>query len=327
MEQAGNELQADGGRAMKIVTVTLNPCIDKTFSVERVVADRKLEGQDVQEYPGGGGINVARAITRLCSEAQALWSCGGDMGNRLARLLDSEHVRHVPVPIEGDVRENLIVTDRSTGEQYQFGMPGPRLSTADQKRWVKHLREIPASVEYVVFSGSLPGAVSTKWYGELLRAVRRGPRVIVDTKRATLRRALDSGVYLVKPNVRELGEVVGRELAQDIEIEQAARELVEAGCAEVLLVSLGRGGAILVTADRIEHFSAPSVPARSKVGAGDSMVGGLTAALVENRPLDDAVRFGVAAGAAAVMNDGTELCRREDVERLYHSVRRQEACR
>lgn len=255
---------------MKIVTVTLNPCIDKTFSVERVVANRKLEGQDVQEYPGGGGINVARVITRLCSEAQALWSCGGDTGNRVARLLDSEHV---------------------------------------------------------VFSGSLPGAMSAEWYGELLCAVRRGPRVIVDAKRATLRRALDSGVYLVKPNVRELGEVVGRELAQDIAIEQAARELVAAGCAEVVLVSLGRGGAILVTADRLEHFSAPSVPTRSRVGAGDSMVGGLTAALVQKRTLDDAVRFGVAAGAAAVMNNGTELCRREDVERLYHSVRRQEASR
>lgn len=313
------------GRAMKTVTVTLNPCIDKTFSVERVVADRKLAGQDVQEYPGGGGINVARVITRLGGEVQALWSRGGDIGSRLARLLDAEHVPHVPVPIEGDVRENVIVTDRSTGEQYRFGMPGPRLSDADQKRWLENVRRIPASVEYVVFSGSLPGGVSADWYGELLRAVPRGPRIIVDTKRAALRRALDNGVYLVKPNALELGEIVGREMAHDADIEQAAREIVEAGGAEVVIVSLGRGGAILVTAARVEHVSAPAVPVRSKVGAGDSMVGGLTAALVEKRPLDEAVRFGVAAGAAAVTNEGTALCRREDAERLYQSMRRREA--
>ncbi|WP_437719355.1 1-phosphofructokinase family hexose kinase [Sorangium sp. So ce448] len=310
---------------MKIVTVTLNPCIDKTFSVDRVVADRKLAGQDVHEYPGGGGINVARVITRLGGEAHALWSRGGHMGSRLARLLDAELVPHAPVPIEGETRENLIVTDRSTGEQYRFGMPGPPLSDADRRRWMEHLRQIPPSVEYVVFSGSLPDAAPAAWYGDLLRAAPGGCKLIVDTKGAALRRALERGVYLVKPNVRELEEIAGREMSHDQEIERAAREMVERGGAEVVVVSLGRGGAILITAGGVDRFSSPSVPVRSKVGAGDSMVGGLSAALVERRPLDEAVRFGVAAGAAAVMNDGTELCRRDDAERLFKSVNRQEA--
>ena len=309
---------------MKIVTVTLNPCIDKTFSVERVVADRKLAGQDVHEYPGGGGINVARAITRLGGEAQALWSYGGSMGSRLAQLLDVEHVPHVPVPIEGDVRENLIVSDKSTGEQYRFGMPGPELSDADRTRWLETVRDLPPSVEYVVVSGSLPGAASLEWFGEILGAVPPGPKMIVDTKGAALRRALDAGVYLIKPNARELADVAGGALANDVEIEKAAHAIIDAGSAQIVVVSLGRGGAILVTAERVQRFSAPSVRVRSKVGAGDSMVGGLTTALLQMHPLDDAVRFGVAAGSAAVMNEGTELCRREDTERLYQNLRERE---
>ncbi len=246
------------------------------------------------------------------------------MGSRLGRLLDAEQLSHLPIPIEGEVRQNVIVTDRSTGEQYRFGMPGPRLSEAERVRWIETLRGLPESVEYVVVSGSLPDAAPVDWFGELLRALPRGAKIIVDTKQEALRRALEVGVYLVKPNLRELEEVVGREMLHDEEIERAAREIIERGGAEVVLVSLGRGGVILVTAQETDHFASPPVPVRSKVGAGDSMVGALTAALAERRPLAEAARFGVAAGAAAVMNDGTELCHREDTERLCGSVRRQE---
>lgn len=312
---------------MTVVTVTLNPCIDKTFSVERVVPDRKLAAENVREYPGGGGINVARVITRLGGDARALWSCGGDTGRRLARLLDAENVPHEPIPIEGEVRENLIATDASSGEQYRFGMPGPLLTDGERAHWVECLQQLPSSARYVVFSGSLPGGMPAEWYGDLLRAVPSGTRVVVDTKRDALRRALQAGVYLIKPNARELGEATGRELSDDEQIERAAREIVERGGAEVVIVSLGRGGALLVTADGIERFSAPSVPVRSKVGAGDSLVGGLVTALDQGRRLEEAASLGVAAGAAAFMTEGTELCRREDTERLARSVRRQELSR
>lgn len=311
---------------MKLVTVTLNPCIDKTFSVERVVADRKLAARDVHVYPGGGGINVARAATRLGVEAQALWTCGGDVGRQLQRLLAAEHVPNAPVPIDGEVRENVIVFDESTGEQYRFGLPGPKLSQADRERWLAAIEGIAPSVEYVVFSGSLPAAEPGEWFQELLRAVRRPARVIVDTAGVALRRALDSGVYLIKPNQRELGEVVGRELTRETEIEEVARGIVVAGSAEVVVVSLGRGGALCVTKDGAARFAAPAVLARSKVGAGDSMVAGMTAALTQQRSLDDAVRWGVAAGSAAVMNEGTELCRREDAERIYQHLRLHDTC-
>jgi 6-phosphofructokinase 2 len=141
----------------------------------------------------------------------------------------------------------VIVMDRSTGEQYRFGMPGPRLSDAERLRWIEAARGLPVSTEYVVVSGGLTAAAPGEWYGDLLRSFPRGARIIVDSKQDALRRALDVGVYLIKPNLGELEEVVGRQLSRDEEIERAAREIIERRDAEVVLVSLGRGGAILVT--------------------------------------------------------------------------------
>jgi 6-phosphofructokinase 2 len=141
-------------RSMPVVTVTLNPSIDKSFWVERLVPDRKLSARDVRRYPGGGGINVARAICRLGGEALALWSCGGNVGDMLTRLLDSENIPHDPVRIQDSVRENLIITDASTGQQYRFGMLGPELTAEEREAWLHHIRRQASSADYAVISGS-----------------------------------------------------------------------------------------------------------------------------------------------------------------------------
>ncbi|MDX1648599.1 MAG: 1-phosphofructokinase family hexose kinase [Myxococcota bacterium] len=308
---------------MDIVTVTLNPCIDKTFQVERVAPDRKLQAREVRQYPGGGGLNVARAVTKLGGEARALWSCGGPTGDLLRRLLADEGVAETGVAIDGEVRENLIVTETSSSQQYRFGMPGPELTEDDRKRWRETLDGLDPTPAYVVFSGSRPPGAPLDWYGELVRGLPERTRVVVDTKKDALAEALEAGVFLVKPNVRELGDVLDRELEDDDAIEQAASGLVERGAAEVVLVSLGQAGALLVTAEGSERLFAPTVRPRSRVGAGDSTVGGCVLALARGRPLREAVQYGMAAGAATVMTPGTALCRREDTERLYAHVRRE----
>jgi 6-phosphofructokinase 2 len=307
---------------MTILTVTLNPCVDKSFSVARVVPDRKLAARRVRRDPGGGGINVARVTARLGGHVEALWTCGGRVGDLLAGLLADEGVPNEPVRIADEVRENLIVEDELTGQQYRFGLPGPILDEAECTAWLTQLRDRPTATEFVVVSGSLPPGVTLEWFAELLRAAPHGARLVVDSKPAVLARAMAVGVYLIKPNLGELGELVGTPLHDDEHVVTAARGLIERGGTEVVLVSLGRGGALLVSADTIERFSAPTVPLASKVGAGDSLVGALVAALARGDSLGDAVARGVAAGAAAVMTEGTELCRREDVERLVPRVAR-----
>jgi 6-phosphofructokinase 2 len=156
----------------------------------------------------------------------------------------------------------------------------------------------------------------------MIRCAKDGARVVVDTSGGALQRTLDARPFLVKPNLRELSQLAGHPLESDEQIEEAAQGLVREGKVAVVVVSLGAGGAVVVSEEGARTVRAPTVPIRSKVGAGDSTVAGITLALSRGESLVDAARFGVAAGAAAVMTEGTELCRREDTERLYGCMKR-----
>lgn len=301
-----------------IVALTLNPALDVSFAVDRVVPERKLRCDGVQREPGGGGINVAHAIRNLGGNAVAVWTCGGPTGERLSRLLDAAQIEHHPVEIDGgETRESVHAYDRSTGQQYRFVLPGPEVTNDDVDRCLEAIVEHLTSPGYLVVSGSMPPGSRDDLYKKVCAAIPPNTRVIVDTSGPSLVAALEAGVYLVKPNLGELSQVAGRELGDDASIVTAARELIAAGKTEVVIVSLGSGGAIAIWPDRTETVRSPTVPIRSKVGAGDSMVAGIVLALQRGESLETAVTFGVAAGSAAVMTEGTELCRREDTERLF----------
>jgi len=304
----------------EIVTVTVNAALDVSMSVGQVTPDRKLRCSQPRYDPGGGGVNVCRAVRELGGECLALWNCGGPMGELLRRLLDEEGADHIPVEIEGFTRQSVMVHEDSSNRQYRFVAPGPELSDGEVERLLAKLGEVDPPPRYVVVSGSLPPGAGEDFYARLARSAPEGARVLVDTGGEALKAALEAGVHLIKPNVRELSRLTGRDARDDEEIVRSAREIVASGGAEVVVVSLGAGGAELVTADAAEHVRAPTAPVRSKVGAGDSMVAGLVSALARGESVRDAVRFAVAAGAAAVMTPGTGLCRRGDTERLYASM-------
>lgn len=304
-----------------ILTLTLNPALDLSSTVDDVVPDRKLRCTEPNREPGGGGINVARAVHILGGEATALWTCGGYTGSMVGERLDREGVGHEPIPIEGTTRESVMVLDESSSEQYRFQFPGPRLGDGEAERIVRAITERHPPPDYLVLSGSLPPGVPEDFYARIAAEVGESARVIVDTSGAALRRTVQAGVYLIKPNVRELRELSGENLESDADIERASRKLLEAEHAQVVAVSIGAGGAMVVTRDGCDHVRSPTVPIRSKVGAGDSMVGGTVLALARGAGTVDAVRFGVAAGASAVMTPGSELCRRGDTERLYEGMK------
>ncbi len=303
-----------------IVTLTVNPAVDKNSAVQQVVAERKLRCEDPEYHPGGGGLNVARAITELEGEVTAYWTCGGAIGQLLKQLLDEEAVPHQPISIEAHTRENLIVYERSSERQYRFGMPGATLTVGEVQKCRDRLHAIHPPPEYLVLSGSLPPGVDDDFYAQMAAAMPSTCRVVLDTSGDPLKRGLEAPLYLVKPNMRELGHLADREVEDDSQIREVARSLIDRGQVQAVVTSLGSGGAVLTTADEHRHVRAPTVSIHSKVGAGDSMVAGLVLALARGKALDDALRYGVAAGSAAVMTGGTELCRREDVERLYHAM-------
>jgi 6-phosphofructokinase 2 len=305
----------------RTVTITINPALDTTATASRVIPDRKTRCREATRNPGGGGINVARAIHRLGGRAAAVWTRGGLFGTAVARMLDEEAIDHIPIDITGDTRESVAVIETDTEQHYRFSTPGPHLTDGEIGQVLSTVESLPA--DYLVISGGLPRAVDPNLYARLVRiGCDRGARVVLDTHDEPLHAALDEGgAFLVKPNYRELATAVGHnEQDPDFDVTGAARSIVQDRRAHTVVVSLGGGGAVLVTADGSVHIPAPTVPIKSRIGAWDSMLAGIVHRLADSGNPEEAVRYGVAAGTAAVMTPGTELCRRGDVERLFRQM-------
>lgn len=300
-----------------IVTLTMNPALDVATSAEAVVPTDKIRCGPVLHDPGGGGINVARVIQVLGGHPLAVYPSGGPTGAILERLLTRSGVPSRPIPISGITRESFTIDERKSGLQYRFVLPGPALSHAERQACLEELARSAEGARFLVLSGSLPPGVSPDIVQDVADlSTPLGCRFVLDTSGEALRH-IRSGAYLLKPSLRELREWVAQELRSEAEQVEAARRLIARGVCEVMVVSLGADGALLVTGDGYEKLAPIEVPVRSAVGAGDSMVAAICFGLVRGLDLRRAVRLGMAAGAATLMTPGTGLCRREDVERLH----------
>lgn len=305
----------------EILTVTMNPAIDISASTDEVTPVRKLRCKDVHRDAGGGGINVARVIGRLGADCRALYPAGGPSGHLLHRLLDEEGIISIPVDVAVDTRESFTILENTSGDQYRFVLEGAHLP---QRNWQACLDEISTlsnPPNYLVASGSLPPGVPDNFYATLARiATDLGARAVVDTSGSALAAALKEGVYLVKPNLRELRDLTGLALEQESEWVDAAADLVRSGSAEIVALTLGDQGALLVSRDICLRASAISVKITSAVGAGDSFLAAMVWSLSSGMIPKEAFRYGVAAGTAALLTPGTELSRKQDIDRLYKEV-------
>ncbi|MGI5816556.1 MAG: 1-phosphofructokinase family hexose kinase [Armatimonadota bacterium] len=304
----------------QIVTLTVNPAVDRIMSIDHVTPDVKLRCESVRRDPGGGGVNVARGIRKLGGDSLAIFTCGGPAGEMYRDLLDREGIPNVPVRIDGLTREHIMVKETSTGRNYRFGEPGPELKADEADACVQAVIDLDPTPDYLVLSGSLPPGAGDDFYALVIGQVAEHTRVVIDTSGPALRNALGAGVYLLKPNARELGELVGRTIEGQREIEDVSRSLVDEGRAEVVVTSFGAGGAVVVTEDLALRIPAPAVKVESKVGAGDTMVAGIVFALDRGDSIREAVRLGTAAGAAAVMDPETGLGSPETAQRLYQQM-------
>ena len=297
-----------------IATLTLNPALDVTTSTDKVRHTHKLRCTAPWLDSGGGGVNVARVIHTLGGEVTAIFPQGGPAGTTFGTLLREDGVATVPVKIAGSMRESFTVNESETGLQYRFVLPGPELSEDEIAALLDALEKLPG-VTHIVVSGSLPPGCDPsviKRIGECAR--RRDARLIVDTSGPALAACEGAGIYLLKPSLREVGDLLDKPIGCEADELAAARTLRARGFADVIILSLAERGALLV-ADGIE-LRLPAIPVEtlSAVGAGDSMVGAVTLALARGKPLEDALRYGIAAGAATLMTPPTELAQAEDVE-------------
>ncbi|MGI9596695.1 MAG: 1-phosphofructokinase family hexose kinase [Acidimicrobiales bacterium] len=314
------------GQSRPIITITLNPALDVSTAVDVVTPEHKLRCDAAVREPGGGGINVARVCDRLGAEVTALTVVGGAVGRQLVSLLEEEGITTVPVASDDETRQCFAVQERSTDRQYRFVLPGRPLDLAlidavgeAVCRLVALLRDRSAE-PLVVMSGSVPPETEAGAVERLISAFQPAD-VIVDTSGPALVEALRCPVLLVKPSARELQSVVGRRLDDESQILAGAKEVLAGSAARALLVSVGAGGAMLVRhgGDPV-RLRAPAVRVRSAVGAGDSLVGGLTVGLSRSYDLQRAAALGIAAGTATVISAGSGLCAAADVDDLLPLV-------
>lgn len=307
---------------LDVLCLTMNPSVDLATETETVVPTHKLRCGETLHDAGGGGVNVARVLTRMGGHCTALCPTGGSPGHWLEKRMCDEGLDAVFLPIADETRVSFTVHEHSTGAEFRFVMPGPHLSEAEWQAALQHLEGLQPFPAIVVASGSLPPGVPTDFYARLARLCRaKGARMVLDTSGPALTAALAEGVYLFKPNLKELADLAGRPLDGAEQWQAAARALVQDGRAEVVALTLGHLGALLVTRDAM--WSAPplDIPVASAVGAGDSFVGGLVWGLQQHLPLEQAFAWGIAAGSAALLHAGTGLCRHKDIVRLHGLVR------
>jgi 6-phosphofructokinase 2 len=305
-----------------IVTLTPNPAIDVWTSVARVVPTRKLRCSAQRRDPGGGGINVARVVKRLGGDVTAIYPAGGATGELLRRLVAREQISDLTIPAVEETREDFTVFETDSDKEYRFVLPGPPRSEREWAGCLDLLASASRNARYVVGSGTLPPGVPDDFYARAGRIAKAaGAKMVIDASGPPFAAAVSEAVYLIKPNLDEFSEFTGKPLAHRKACVAAARELVATGKVEVVTLTLGHHGALLVT--REGAWFAPPLPitAVSAVGAGDSFLGGMVFALAAGRSPVDAFRTAVAAGSAALLHAGTELCRAEDIPPLCDQVK------
>lgn len=303
----------------KIVTLTINPSLDKSTHFTGLIAEQKIRCEKPRYDAGGGGINVSKAISKLGGKSTCIFTSGGSSGEMLEELVAKEKLESSVIKTKNWTRENFIAFENTSKAQYRFGFPGNEFSDDEKVEILQTIKEL--KTDYLVISGSLNEGLSTNFYQKIAEIAKESDiKVVVDTSGEALQKVLETGVYLIKPNIGELAKLIGVERLELPEVEKAAKQLIENKSAEIVVVSLGADGAILVTKDETHLVKAPKVEKKSTVGAGDSMVGGMVWALSQNKTLKEVIQIGVCCGTAATMNEGTQLFKVEDVMRLLKEI-------
>ncbi len=301
-----------------IVTLTLNPALDLASDLVALIPDTKLRCTAPSLDPGGGGLNVSRAIAALGGESLALVALGGLTGDRLAGLIRDEGVPFLSMTAPGESRQSLTVTETSTGRQYRFMLPGPIWSAQDQERVFALLRASARPGAFGVISGSQPPGVPVDFPASLAQAMP-SLQVVLDTSGPALAQAVAHPIpnlVILRMDGDEAETLAGRQLISRSDTADFAAGLVARGVAQMVVVARGADGSVLVDKDRRIFAKAAKVKVKSTVGAGDSFVAGLVLSLAKGESPETALAWGTAAASAAVMSDATQLCKKADVLRL-----------
>ncbi len=304
-----------------IATVTFNPSLDKSVTVDGLVVDETNRWTSYRQYPGGKGINVSRVIHTLGGETVAYGFIGGIDGEIVQQLLKQQGVPFDFTPIKGEIRSNFIITNLKTNRQTRIDAPGPTISEHELDALVNKINRIKPKPDFVVFAGSVPPGVPDDIYRTLIKETKkRGIKTVLDADDQWLRYGVKAQPTIIKPNVHEAEELLGARFRNEATIVTAIKMLLAQGV-EIAAITRGRDSSIISNGKEIIKLIPPQVEITSTVGAGDSAVAGLVLKLSQGAELEEAARLGVAAAVATTLRPGVELCRLEDVKRLLPLVK------
>jgi 1-phosphofructokinase family hexose kinase len=308
-----------------IITVTLNPALDKTLEVPTFTPGRRHRTVDQVTMPGGKGVNVARAIKRLGQPVIATGLAGGATGTRIVEALNTEAILNAFVRIREESRTNTAVLDPTTGLQTEINERGPAISSQELDLFREKLVYLAKGASMCVFAGSLPRGLETDAYAEMIREVRRlGVVTVVDTDGEPLRLSMRAEPDVVSPNELEAEELVGQEFNDDEDRARAVIEMTRLGADEAIMtVSNGCFAYLNDEGPTLYRIAVEEQEARSRIGSGDAFLAGYVAARYGGRSPVECLRYGVACGAESIQHFGAGVIDPDKVDRLLGEVEAQ----
>lgn len=302
-----------------ILAVTLNPSVDHAAFLKEFKPHDANRVERTETDAGGKGVNLARVAAELGGKTLATGFLGGGNGAYVRRVLDAQGVPHDFIEIEGETRTNFSVEDESDEPPTTFNEPGPQISSAEFQAFLTKCGELAAGCKWAAMGGSIPPGVPEDVFATLATLFRgAGCRVVLDADGAPLKQGISAGVDFIKPNAREAERLLGRPVSSEAEAISAASELRSK--ADLVVISRGEDGAVMACADGVFSASSPKVDVQSTIGSGDSLIGAMLWAIEENRPLEEAFRWGIAAGAATATTDGSQIARKQTILDLFARV-------
>jgi 1-phosphofructokinase family hexose kinase len=304
-----------------IITVTLNPAIDQTLVLSRFVAGDTLRVKSSRLDPGGKGINVSRVVKELGGETVAMGFAPGGLGRYIVQTLEAQGIECDFIHTAGETRTNITILDESRHMHTILSDPGPRTDPQYLEDLKVRIRKRLRPGDWLVLAGSIPPPLTADIYWEMIHeAAQAQVHTVLDADGAALAAGAAAHPQILKGNRRELERLLGRHLDDEESTVEAARQVRDSGIEQVY-VTRGREGAVAAIDDGFYRGIAPRVRAVSAVGSGDAFLGGVVLTLSGGGSIEDALRLGIAAGTAAVLTPGTELCRRREVDILLPRVK------
>jgi 6-phosphofructokinase 2 len=302
-----------------IYTITLNPALDRTLWIQKVRDDVSNRILEEKSFAGGKSVDVSKVLKNLGVDNIALGFVGGFAGRELEGRLLNEGIETDFVRVSGETRTNIIIHETGTGKQLAFNASGPEIKPDELMQFIEQLEKLPCG-DVVAIGGSIPLGVSPEIYRKIISLVKRcQAKVVLDVDGEALRQGIKALPNVIKPNIHELSELAGRELNGLDEVVSAARSINQQGV-EIVLVSMGAKGILLVSDGEQYLAVPPNVNVESTIGAGDSSVAGFIFGLVQGKDLKQCLIYAVAAGTATTLRQGTALCQKDDFERIVPLV-------